>query len=122
LAPELTREAIFDALQARRCYATSGARILLWVTVNGAPMGSEIEQAEEQVTITVRCHAEAAIGELVVIKNGQVLERSEPGTWDVRAELMDERVLPGANYYYVRVTQADGHRAWSSPVWVNHAV
>ena len=42
LAETLTREALFEALKARRCYATSGERILLDVTCNGAPMGSEL--------------------------------------------------------------------------------
>ncbi len=23
-------------------------------------------------------------------------------------------------YYYIRVTQADGHIAWSSPIWVDY--
>jgi len=41
-APELTREAIFDALVARRVYGTTLARIFLDVRVEGAPMGSEI--------------------------------------------------------------------------------
>ena len=41
-APALTREAIFDALHARRTYGTTGARILLDFRVNDAPMGSEI--------------------------------------------------------------------------------
>ena len=41
-APELTREAVFDALYARRTYGTTGARILLDFRVNDAPMGSEI--------------------------------------------------------------------------------
>ena len=41
-APELTREAVFDALHARRTYRTTGQRILLDFRVNDAPMGSEI--------------------------------------------------------------------------------
>ena len=44
-APELTRDAVFDALHARRTYGTTGARILLDFTVDGAPMGSEITAA-----------------------------------------------------------------------------
>ena len=44
-APELTREAVFDALHARRTYGTTGQRILLDFRVNGAPMGSEIALA-----------------------------------------------------------------------------
>jgi hypothetical protein len=30
----------------------------------------------------------------------------------------DVELLPGESSYYVRVTQADGHQAWSSPIWV----
>ena len=41
-APELTREAVFDALHARCTYGTTGQRILLDFRVNDAPMGSEI--------------------------------------------------------------------------------
>ncbi|HID06731.1 MAG TPA: DUF3604 domain-containing protein, partial [Armatimonadetes bacterium] len=43
LAKEFTREAIFEALCARRCYATTGERILLHVTCNGHQMGEEFE-------------------------------------------------------------------------------
>src|SRR5438128_2282607 len=42
LADSLTREAVFDALKARRCYATTAAqRIHIELTVNGLPMGAE---------------------------------------------------------------------------------
>ena len=41
LAKELTREEIFKALRSRRCYATSGQRILLDATCNGHLMGEE---------------------------------------------------------------------------------
>ena len=117
LAPELTREAVFDALRARRCYATSGARILLWFEVNGEPMGSEL-CATGPVVIEARCYAEALISELAVVKNGNVWQQFGPTEMDEEVDLMDESPLPGVNYYYVRATLDDGHRAWSSPVWV----
>ena len=41
LASELTREALWEAMAARRCYATDGPRIRLAVTADGHPMGSE---------------------------------------------------------------------------------
>ena len=41
-AKELTREAIWEALHARRTFATTGERIRLLCQVNGADMGSEI--------------------------------------------------------------------------------
>jgi len=43
LAEELSRDAIFAALQARRCYGTSGPRIDLDFTIDGHPMGSVID-------------------------------------------------------------------------------
>jgi len=42
-ATDLTREGIWEALRARRTYATTGERILLSVTVDGQPMGSEFD-------------------------------------------------------------------------------
>lgn len=41
-APELTREEIWHALRNRQVYGTSGARILLDVQINGAPIGSMV--------------------------------------------------------------------------------
>ena len=41
LASELTREAVFGALRARRCYGTSGPRILVDATVAGSVIGAE---------------------------------------------------------------------------------
>ena len=41
--------------------------------------------------------------------------------WPVHAREIvfeDDEPLAGAAFCYLRVTQADGHVAWSSPVWV----
>jgi len=40
-----TREALFEALRARRCYGTTGPRILLWTEMDGWPMGAVCEVA-----------------------------------------------------------------------------
>lgn len=39
-AANLTLEAFYEALQARRCYATTGARIILHVDADGYPLGA----------------------------------------------------------------------------------
>jgi Protein of unknown function (DUF3604) len=43
--PALTRAALWDALKARRCYATTGERIVLSVAAGDARMGDEIRVA-----------------------------------------------------------------------------
>ena len=40
-AKELSREAILDALKHRRCYATTGHRIIVEFSINGHFMGEE---------------------------------------------------------------------------------
>ena len=39
------------------------------------------------------------------------------GPWDVAFELEDTQAPPGAHAYWIRVTQVDQEKAWSSPVW-----
>jgi len=53
LASDLTRENLWDALRSRRCYGTTGERIILDVTVDGQPMGSEFTTNAAPL---VRCH------------------------------------------------------------------
>ncbi len=68
IADELTPDAIFEALQARRCYATSGRRILLRVQCNNHPMGSEIT-ADGPVTLGIFCAGTAGIRAVEILRS-----------------------------------------------------
>ncbi len=59
-ATELTREGLWEALKARRCYGTTGQRILLDVTADGRPMGSAY-QASQPPEISVNVVGTASI-------------------------------------------------------------
>ena len=59
-AGELTRKGLWEALKARRCYGTTGQRILLEVNADGHPMGSAY-QASEPPNISVRVLGTAPI-------------------------------------------------------------
>jgi len=39
-------------------------------------------------------------------------------SYDVPFEFVDDNPPPGRNFYYIRVSQLNGHLAWSSPIWV----
>ncbi len=79
LANELTRDAIWQAYQARRVYATTGARIHLDVTCNGKPMGSVIKKTSKTTAVLkVRVHGTAPI-ERVEVRNAMtILETRRP--------------------------------------------
>ena len=121
---DVTRESLWDALQARRCYATTGARILLRAEVNGVLMGGEVSDGRAQVTAHV-------IGtepdyEVDVIRDGAVVHTETAGGFEHRLVWDDPDPTAGRErgsqrpvYYYVRVRQPDRHQAWSSPVWLH---
>ncbi|HUT36616.1 MAG TPA: CehA/McbA family metallohydrolase [Planctomycetota bacterium] len=119
-APELTREAILDALRARRSYGTTAAKILLDFRVNGHLMGERIAVPEgKPVAITLRVRCPADIERVEVCRSNESIYRNEPGTKSADLTFTDDKPLAGRSYYYARVIQKDGEVAWSSPVWLN---
>ncbi|MGC9316547.1 MAG: DUF3604 domain-containing protein, partial [Armatimonadota bacterium] len=117
-APELTREAIWDALWNRRCYGTSGARIALEFEVDGAPMGSILTGEHPRPCIDVAVTGTEAVALVEVMRGREVLYEHTGVGATVRFTVADEQP-PERGTYYVRVTQADGEMAWSSPIWIN---
>jgi hypothetical protein len=106
-----TREAILEALRERRCYATSGAKILLDVHVAGFPMGSELE-IEGPVEVHVRALGTTDIERVELMTPEGIAASDEPKSPSV--SFVGEVEAP---YVYCRVTQADGEMAWSSPIF-----
>ncbi len=128
IAPELTRGAIWDAIKARRCYATTGAKILLDFSVNGFPMGTVLRTPGDawtnQYPILISCGVlgTANIESIEVIENNRVIHTHEMISGPMtQVGFQLQRPLertPYWRFYYVRVKQRDGHMAWSSPVWL----
>ncbi|WP_159620337.1 DUF3604 domain-containing protein [Ruania rhizosphaerae] len=77
-APELTRDSLWEAIQARRTYAITGDRIMLATSVDGAPMGSEITGVGPR-EIAVQVHGGAALETVQVLRNGEVIAENRPG-------------------------------------------
>lgn len=120
LARELTREAIWEAMNERHTYATSGVPILCHFTVNGAILGSEIQAEHDQpVRFRARLYGTAPIERVEIISEGGCVRGYDLHAWDVDLEDELPAPRPGGSYYYLRLLQEDGHRAWASPVWVD---
>jgi len=117
-APRLTREAVLDALRARRCYGTTAAKIVLDVRVGGRLMGEKTaDPAGRSVEVAIRTQCPGDIDRIEVCRNNVFLYTSEPGGRAADLVFVDREPLAGRSYYYVRVVQKDGEIAWSSPVW-----
>lgn len=78
-ATALTREGLWEAFQARRCYATTGARIRLWLEVDGHPMGAAYA-TEEQPLIHLTVQGTAAIERIDLLRGTDVLS-----SWQIAA-------------------------------------
>ncbi len=80
-AGDLSRRGLWSALQARRCYGTSGARILLDVEVDGCGMGGEcaVRDAPE---ICVCVEGTAAIECVEVLCDTDVVHRWTVAAYD----------------------------------------
>jgi Protein of unknown function (DUF3604) len=105
IASALSREATFDAMATRQTYATTGRRIYLDVSGDGD-------------RLTVQAAAEDGLREVVLVRNGEDVERRSPGDDQriVSTEFVLGRPAPD-EFYYVRVHTRSGALAWSSPMW-----
>ncbi|MFB6219355.1 MAG: CehA/McbA family metallohydrolase, partial [Halobacteriaceae archaeon] len=115
-----TREAVWDAMNERRTYATSGAPILCRFAVDGHPFGAAAALAGEPVRFSAELYGTAPIERVEVVSDGETVWERDPGERDV---VVEDEPLPAPDgesaYYYLRLRQADGHRAWVSPVWLD---
>ncbi len=116
-APELTREAVFDALWNRRVFATMNHRTILLFSINDAPMGSQITP-DGELSIAVEAAADQPIRSLELVGPEGTVQKLEPKQATVQWRFT--RPLPqDSTWYYIRLTRADGTLAWSSPIWVD---
>lgn len=117
-AETLTRENVFDAIFSRRAYATTGDRILLDVRFGEAEMGQDVSAPSTPVLVA-EIEGTAPVTMVEVWKDVAVAHRLEVKEESVRLEWTDPNPPPvgGTSAYWVRVIQANGEEAISSPNW-----
>jgi hypothetical protein len=114
-----TREAIFHALYDRRCYATTGDRIVLHIEADGRPMGSEYRSTTAP-RIVVEAVGTSKIVQVEILRSGSLVHSVAPHRLEVRCSWTDTAFREDRPcYYVVRVVQDNGELAVASPIWVN---
>lgn len=117
---EFTREGIIEALDQRRTIAATD-KIYLNFTCNDQPLGSILETEKDPV-LWFRVDGTAPLRRITIVRNEEDWKSFGPLDESIfETTLTDDAMLEGENRYYVRVEQADGNMAWSSPVWVSLA-
>ena len=124
LTDDFTEDGIYDALRARRMYATEDKNLELDYTVNGNMMGSIIDVPEKlnfEISFNDPDRTDSIAKVELVVNSGKVAY-----TWDSAADLakgsVSVELAPEYTYYFVRVTEGDGDLAVTAPVWVGESL
>lgn len=78
LAEDQTRQSIFRALKARRCYGTTGARIDLDFTINDQPMGSILDKAPGSVRLFTKIKGTDPLESIEIYQGKRVIHTWRP--------------------------------------------
>lgn len=130
---EQNRNALMDALRNRRCYGTTGAKMIIGFEIAGNPMGSALSTKNKPGLsfnrhITGKIIGTAPIEEIQLIRNGKIIESFQPNKDEFDLQFDDNEALSKIIlssktnpfvFYYLRILQKDGHAGWSSPIWID---
>ena len=96
LAEELSRESVWSAIRARRCYGTTGQRIHIEATADGYPIGSAFESSRPP-QIEVRVVGTAPIERIDVVRKTETVfsypEKPEGSNDRIRVAWSGQRIL-----------------------------
>jgi len=122
LAAEKSREAFLDALRHNRFYATESGNVKLRYTVNGKTAPADLDMTsdyrfhvelssfeEDENSVPVACS--------VISDGGKTLLTLT----DIASNFDFEVHSDTARYFYLRLTDREGCRTWSMPVWTGRA-
>jgi hypothetical protein len=140
LAQALTADGLLDAMAANRTFATEDQDLELLLFGNGEVMGATLTldpNAPIELVARVRDPSDSGTEYEVELLYGDVQPASDRQSlveWHPRDGEQDAVTFVGdgevafdgflasgaPEFFYVRVQQADGDRAWSAPIWLNH--
>ena len=119
-ARALTESAILDALRSRKTYATEDPDLEILYSMEGFSMGStaKLRQLGDtmDISITLRDPTDSAVGQVEVCTGDAVLSRQ---SLSAPEGTLTFSLPAAAGYYYLKITQPDGDRAVTAPIWVD---
>jgi hypothetical protein len=121
---EFSRDGLLEAMRNRRCFATTGDKMILDFRLDGSLQGSTVKVSGAPA-LSIKVRGQRALDKIEVLRDSRVIkEFGVPGeNLDFDAVFMDSNYPAGNDvcYYYIRATQKNNEMAWSSPIWVENA-
>lgn len=122
LVERFDAQGLMDAMRRRHAYAATDNIVLDFRAEQGGRTHIMGDAFDADSGATLRVHAEGTgpVSDVVLIRDNRVVYTRRPGGSRVDFSFLETDPAPGTRFYYVRLQQADGHVAWSSPIWVTY--
>lgn len=118
---ELTRDGILDALKSRRCFATTGDKMIIDFRINGSIADITVN-SEKAPALQMKIKGQRELDKIEILRNSEMIKTytTADGTLVFDETFVDEdyRNEKEVLYYYIRATQKNGEIGWSSPIWI----
>lgn len=121
IAEEFTREGLLEAMRKRHNYAATDNIVLDYrMRADGREylQGDIVPGKTSEMELRVKVLGTASIAQIDVIRGQDFVYTLQQQPDEVEFTFIDQEPVSGETHYYVRVQQADGQMAWSSPIWV----
>jgi len=118
---EISQKGIVEGLKNRRCFATTGDKIFVHMTINGSWANEEAKIMETAPEINFEIEAVDKIKSIEILRNSKVIKSISVGDRLKQQGSYTDTDFPTSSkvlYYYLRVIQENEHIGWSSPVWL----
>jgi hypothetical protein len=133
-AEDLTRESIWNALIDRKCYGTTGPRIIIKFSLQNYTMGDIIEMSENPSfkssrEFKIKIISPLKVESVQIVRNKKAIKHFTGGTNLFEEKFEDLESLKNIFldhiqksekfvYYYVRILLEENNMAWTSPIWI----
>jgi hypothetical protein len=118
-AENSSREAIFNAMQARHVYAST-ANIVADYRCGTHMMGDEFS-TDTPPKLHLHLEGTGPVAKVTIIKDDEEVFTATPNQAKCDVDWTDPNPTAGkTSYYYARGEQADGELVWASPMWIDY--
>lgn len=121
-ADELSRESLWQSVWNRDVFATSADRIYLDFSLKSASNESHrmgrIVSNKGELVLNAYIIGKTDKLDVVIIRDNQEIYNTRTSNGLIELNFTDNPEV-GEHFYYLRVSQDNGERAWSTPIWVS---